>query len=256
MNKRLKKKKTETTTTPKGFDESAFVESLWEEMQEQEKKEPTLGLLHERLEGSAKLIGLTGGIAAGKSTLSEYLKAQGYAVLDADHIARDIVEPGKAAYKKIKKTFGDEFFLSNGQLNREKMSALVFNNPEKRLLLESITHPEIIKEMVQKVKALKKDQIKKPNQSKLIFIDAALLFESGIFQSMDKNVLIKLDPETQKQRLMKRDAIHESEASKRILAQMTFEEKEKIADFIIDNSGTPEEARLQLNEVIKQLGTS
>lgn len=229
--------KTKKTTT---FEVEDFVDELWLTMKRQEKNDPHVALLHERLEGSICMIGLTGGIAAGKSTVSGMIKELGIPVIDADRIARDVVCPDQKAYRKIVRTFGRDILAPDKTLDRKKMGSVVFSDPGKKTLLESITHPEIFREIVKQVRRLKK------KKTKTIVIDAALLFESGLHQVMHKTILIKTDPQIQISRLMARDLISEKEASQKITAQMPLEEKEKLADIVIDNNG---ELSLTLEQV-------
>lgn len=225
------------------FGESDFIRHVWKEMKRQEKTNPAMALLHERLSGDLKLIGLTGGIASGKSTVSGLLKKQGLPVIDADRIARQIFKPGTPTCKKVIESFGKEIISKNASIDRAKLATIVFNNPAKKHLLESLTHPEIFRQILKKTKELRK-------KHKRIIVDAALLFESGLDQQMDQIILVKVSPEIQIRRLMQRDHLSEEEAQKRIRSQMPAEEKEKLAHFVIDNSGTREETFRQLEKII------
>ncbi len=215
-------------------------------MQEQERANPAVALLHERIAGNLRLIGLTGGIASGKSTVSRCLEEAGIPVIDADEIARHVVKPGHKAYTEVVNRFGRWVLGEEGEIDRARLGALVFEDEKARKDLEAITHPEIVREIARRIR----DFEKKPG---LIVIDAALLFESGLSQSMDRNILVTASPEVQLKRLMDRDGLTEAEARRRIEAQMPSEEKLKRADFVIDNSGTPEEAQRQVLAVLQEI---
>ncbi len=244
-------KKSGKTKPPKGrkksFGEKEFVKSLWKTMRGQAAAQPAIGLLHERLEGTVKLIGLTGGIASGKSTVAQLFKKVGLPVIDADEIAREVVRPKKKALREIVATFGEGILMPDGTLDREKMASIIFGDPSKRSLLESITHPEILRELVRRVTALKK------KKERLIVIDVPLLFESGLHRQMDRNVLVRLDPEVQLRRLTARDRLPEIVAWQRILSQMPTAEKERLAHFVIDNSGSLEETGRQVATLLPKL---
>jgi dephospho-CoA kinase len=216
-------------------------------MKGQAKKSPEVALLHERLEGKIRMIGLTGGIASGKSTVARFFKEAKIPLIDADEIAREVVRPGEKAYREIVQSFGEGILKEDRTLDRENLGRIVFGDESKRSLLESITHPEIFKEINKRVQALKK------RKAKAAVVDAALLFESGLHRHMHKNILVRVDPEVQLRRLMKRDSLSEIQAWQRVLSQMPTPEKEKFADFVIDNSGSPEETRRQVLEILRKL---
>ncbi len=221
------------------FKESDFVDHVWSVMKDQEKTNPLLELLHERLTSSLTLIGLTGGIACGKSLVSGFFRDLGMPVIDADQIARQVVEPGQEAYQKILTHFGT--------LHRAQLAEIIFSDPEKKKVLESITHPAIFKEIAEQVR-----QLIGQGQQKIV-IDAALLFESGLDKQMDWKILVRVDPVLQLKRLIERDHLSELQAKTRLEAQMPPSEKEKLAHFVIDNSGTPEDTRKQLLLIIPQM---
>ncbi len=230
------------------FTESDLVDDLWKTMRNQEKANPAIALLHERLEGSFKLVGLTGGIASGKSTLSKIFEEAGVPVIDADQVARDIVKPGSKAHKAILEKFGREILLPNKEIDRPKLASIVFSDPARCRELETITHPEIFRQIARRIRTLKKER-----NPKIIVVDAALLFESELFKNMDRIVLVKTPPEIQRKRLMERDGMTEIEAQRRIASQMPDEEKEKLSNFVLDNSGTKEDLKQEALEVLVQL---
>lgn len=214
-------------------------------MQGQAKTDPAVALLHERLEGKIRMIGLTGGIASGKTIVASFFSKSKIPVIDADEIARLVVEPAKKACRQIVAAFGGGVVGPDRKLLREKIAEIVFHDEGKRKLLESITHPEILKEILKRVRALKKKKLT------AVIVDAALLFESGLNRLMHKNLLVRVNPNVQLKRLMARDHLTESQAWPRILSQMPTPEKEKKADFVIDNSGPLAETQRQV-ERLKQ----
>ncbi|WIF94398.1 dephospho-CoA kinase [Caminicella sporogenes] len=189
-----------------------------------------------------KVIGLTGGIASGKSTVSSYLKELGAVVIDADIVAREIVEKGKPALKEIVKCFGKEVLNEDGTLNRKYLGKIVFNNPEKLKILNKITHERIIKNIKEKIKFYEH-----LGKYKVIFIDAALLIEMNMTDMVDEVWLVAIDREKQIERLMIRDKLTYDEALKRINSQMSLEEKKKYADVIIDNSKSIKDLKRQID---------
>ena len=191
-------------------------------------------------------IGITGGIATGKSTVSEMVRELGFTVIDADVIARQVVEPGEEAYKQIIEKFGEDVLLVNGEIDRKKLGEIIFNHPEKRLLLNSIVHPFVRKKMLEeKERAIQ-------NNEKALFLDIPLLFESKLFSYVDKIIVVYVDEELQLQRLMKRNQLTKEEALSRIRSQISIEEKRQKADKVIDNRGTLEETKNQLITILKE----
>ena len=219
---------------------------------DQERQNPAIALLHERIAENIFLIGLTGGIATGKSTVSRFLQQSGIPVIDADEIARDVVRPGQKAHASIVEKFGRDILQENGEIDRERLGALVFSDERARRDLEAITHPEIFREIARRIRDITSAG-SHAARHKMIVIDAALLFESGLYQSMDKNILIRTEPELQIQRLMTRDGLSEAEARRRIESQWVHEDKESLANFVIDNSRSPEETQSQISDVLQKI---
>jgi len=193
------------------------------------------------------IIGLTGGIGTGKSTVSAMLKAKGIMVIDSDQIAREVVEPGSKALAQIVAHFGQEVRLPDGRLNRKALGARVFGNEEERKRLMEITHPAIFAEIEKRISEAKK------NGEALIVLDSPLLIETGRYKQTDLVVLVYADEETQLQRIMSRDNLTEEEARYRINAQMPIDEKRQYADIIIDNRGTIEELEVQVAQLLNRL---
>jgi dephospho-CoA kinase len=194
------------------------------------------------------IIGLTGGIASGKSTISNMLKDMGITVIDADVEARLAVEKGEPAYQKIIAAFGEEILQLNGDIDRPKLGAVIFFDEEKRQILNGIVHPEVRNRM--------KQQIEKAigNHEEVIVLDIPLLFESKLTFMADKTLLVYVDPETQLNRLMERNSLTKEDAAARIQSQMPLAEKVKLAHAVIDNNGTIEESRKQLIEILAGWG--
>ncbi|MBB6214930.1 dephospho-CoA kinase [Anaerosolibacter carboniphilus] len=193
------------------------------------------------------VIGLTGGIASGKSTATNILRKYGYPVVDADVIAREIVAVGEPALKEIEEYFGKEILNSDGSLNRKHLGSIVFSDPNKLKVLNEITHKRINDKIMNKIEVYAKEK-----EYDVVFLDAALLIEMNMRQLVDEIWLISVDEETQCKRLMDRDGIDLEDAKRRINSQMTLEEKKNFADVIIDNSGTYSELEEKLKIELKR----
>ncbi len=195
----------------------------------------------------AIVIGLTGGIATGKSTITQMFQKQGIPVIDSDLIAKQIVEVKEPAYYKIIEAFGEDVLLCTGPINRKKLATIVFNDDEKRQKLNSIVHPSVrrvIETEVKKYKIL---------GNNIIVLDVPLLFESRFNKLCDVTIVVYTDPETQLSRLMMRDNLAQEDAKKRIDAQLDIKEKIRLADFTIDNSLSILETRKQFDALMKKL---
>jgi len=195
-----------------------------------------------------KVIGLTGGIASGKSTVSGILREKGAYIIDADEISKTLVEPGKPAYLEIVKHFGQEILNEDGSLRRKKLGRIVFADKEKLALLNKITHPKIIEEIKRRL-----EEATNRNEN-VVVIDAALLIELGLYKMVDEVWLVTIDEKTQLERLLKRDSfLEEKEAKDRIRAQMPQEEKVKYATRIINNSGDFSQLLKQVEDYWREL---
>ncbi|MGI6678772.1 MAG: dephospho-CoA kinase [Dehalobacterium sp.] len=188
-----------------------------------------------------KIIGLTGGIASGKSTVAKYLRELGAQVIDADEIAREVVLPEQPAYRDIVREFGREILLPDGTLNRQKLGSIIFKNPAARKKLDQITHPAIYREIERQV-----EEYKAQAPEGLVFLDVPLLIETGMHEKVDEVWLTFLPEELQLQRLMERDGFSKSEGEKRLSSQLPLREKIKFAHRVIDTSGLLEETRKQV----------
>lgn len=192
------------------------------------------------------IIGLTGGIASGKSTVAAMLESYGLPIIDADVIAREVVEPGEKAYKEIVQAFGEEILLSDGHLDRKKLGSIIFRDEEKRRQLNTIVHPAVRAEMKKQAEDLQ--QAGYPT----IVMDIPLLIESNLLHMVDKVLLVYVSPETQQIRLMRRDQSKIEEASHRINAQMPIDDKKAYATEIVINEGSIEETEKQLKKVLEK----
>lgn len=188
-----------------------------------------------------RIIGLTGGIASGKSSVSKMLSDLGAAIIDADVIARDVVQPGQKVFQKIIEEFGDNILKADGTIDRKKLGYLVFNDRDKLNMLNSITHPEIIRIIEERV-----EDIRTEGKYDVIVIDAPLLLESGMKTMVDEVWLVFADMDTQLKRLMLRDGLDIDTARDRIMSQMPMEEKIKLSHRIIDNSKDLEHTKKQV----------
>lgn len=191
-----------------------------------------------------KWIGLTGGIATGKSTVSQILKQQGYPIVDADQIAREVVAPKTVGLAQIQKVFGYEVMTDSGELNRKKLGQIVFDDIEKRLKLEKIIHPLV----QERVKEIRNDLASRGH--KLAFYDVPLLFEKGLQAQFDLTVCVACSDETQLKRLMSRDQLDSKAALARIKSQMSLSQKISLSDHVIWNDGNLIDLEYQVNDAL------
>lgn len=193
------------------------------------------------------IIGLTGGIACGKSTVSRMLAERDARIIDADLIAREVVRPGEEAWSLVVERFGRDILLANDELDRAKLGSLVFSDEQARLDLNAIVHPAIRGRMRQLTKEAQEEGIA------LIVLDIPLLYESKLEYMVEKVVVVYCTVNLQLERLMKRNGFDEEEARRRIASQMSIEDKRLRADYVIDNSGTLTETEQQVNELVGRL---
>ncbi|SMB92934.1 dephospho-CoA kinase [Desulfonispora thiosulfatigenes DSM 11270] len=191
-----------------------------------------------------KIIGLTGGIASGKSTVSNYLKELGAFIVDVDNIAREIVEPGKPAWLEIKNEFGQDFIRNDQNIDRKKLGKLIFSSNLAREKLNNITHPEIILKTQELIEELKHQKL-----YPLIVIDAPLLIEVGMTELVEEVWLVVVEYQEQIKRLMIRDNISLEEAIKKVHTQMKTKEKMKYASLIINNNNCIQNTLNQVKEI-------
>lgn len=195
-------------------------------------------------------LGLTGGIATGKTTISNYLKSINIPVLDADEYARKVVEPGTPGLAEITNTFGEQILQPDGSLNRKLLGQIVFNDSSARQTLNDITHPRIQQMMADELHRLAEQQ------TPLVILDIPLLLENNNVAGADAVMVVSIPESLQLTRLMQRNNLTEKEAHARISAQMPLVEKEKLADFVIDNSGTISNMQKQVEKVIQKIRQS
>lgn len=200
---------------------------------------------------SALIIGLTGGICTGKSTVSREFRRLGAKVISADEVGHAILMPHKPVWKRVVKVFGRSILTSNDKINRKMLGRIIFRSPKKKKLLESITHPEIIKEIKKTVRLLKQKSSKG-----IILIDAPLLFESGFNAYVNKVVVVWTPKNIQLKRIKERNHITNSEALLRIKAQMPMQKKMKLADYVINGSYSWPKTKGQIKKVWQDLTKS
>jgi dephospho-CoA kinase len=193
-------------------------------------------------------IGLTGGIATGKSYVLGLLRELGCEVIDADIIAHRVIEPGQPAFAEIIDHFGRAVLDANGRIDRAKLGAIVFNDPSQRARLNSIVHPRVFEAQERWFAELAE---RKPDA--VAVVDAALMIETGSYRRYDKLIVVHCRPDLQLQRLMARNNLSREEAAARISSQMPAEEKLKYADFAVDTSNGFEDTRLQVESLYSEL---
>lgn len=191
------------------------------------------------------VIGLTGGIASGKSTVAKMFKQLNIPVIDADQIAREVVLPKEETYDKVVATFGEGILQADRTLNRKKLGEIIFADEAKRKQLNEILHPAIRKRMLQR-----RDQYIDAKEA-CVVLDIPLLYESELTHFVEKVIVVYVDEKTQIKRLMARDGLSETEAKQRINAQLPLKEKAELADDVIDNNGTIEATNAQLLSILK-----
>jgi dephospho-CoA kinase len=197
-----------------------------------------------------KLIGLTGGIASGKTTVARILERLGAAIVDADALAREVVEPGRDAWKEIVDTFGIEVLQADQTLDRQKLRATIFNNPDARKKLESIIHP--------RVRALAEERIAQHGAAgyDVVVYEVPLLFEGNLHEWLRPVILVACDVAIQKQRLQRRDHLSAEATQKHIDAQMSLQEKRRLADYVIENNGDLENLEREVHAVLNKIKTT
>lgn len=193
-----------------------------------------------------RIIGITGGIASGKSTVTEFLRQQGYQVIDADQVVHELQEPGGRLYQALLSTFGPAILQEDGRLDRPKLGAMIFGN--RQLLAQS---SQIQNQIIREELAHRRDLLAETED--IFFMDLPLLFELQYEDWFDQIWLVDVTVETQLSRLMTRNALSQEEAEKRIAAQLSLREKRKRADVLIDNNGSLEATRQQIRDALQKL---
>lgn len=207
-----------------------------------------------------RIIGLTGGIGAGKSTVSKQLIKLGYKVIDADKIARDIVLPGGETIMALEKAFGKEIINEDGSLNRKKMADIAFTDPEKKSLLDGLMHGKINDVIKEKIAFHEHEEFLyldtngvAPLRHSILFIDAPLLIESGLDHQVDEIWVVDCDDKTRIERIKKRDDLSEEEIVMRFSNQMKRQDKIDRANQVLDNSGTVNDLYMQIDQLLYTL---
>ena len=194
------------------------------------------------------IVGLTGGVASGKSVVSQVWKEEGAYLIDADRIAREVVQPRTPAWKALVKAFGKEILQEDGSIHRRKLAARVFSNPVERDLLNRILHPRIKREINRRIKG-----ISQKGPKAIVVIDAALLVETGYYLNVDKVVVVTSTKKQQIERLRRRDQMDQEMARGIIDSQISGEERIKVADIIIRNEGSRMQTERKAKEVFEKL---
>ncbi len=194
-----------------------------------------------------KLVGLTGGIASGKSTVAKILEQLGAAVINADALSREVVEPGKDAWKEIIDAFGAGVLQPDQTLDRQKLRTVIFNDSDGRKKLEAIIHP--------RVRALAEEKIREHAVAgySIIVYEVPLLFEGNLHEWLRPVILVACDVDTQRARLQERDRLTQTEAQKHIDAQMSLTEKRRLADYVIENDGSLADLEQQVRAVVEKI---
>ena len=193
------------------------------------------------------VIGLTGGMASGKSVASKTLRGLNLPIIDADLIAREMVKPNEAGYRDIVDHFGKGILNPDQTINRRKLAKIIFSDPEERERLNSLLHPRIVKEIKRRI------ENSKEKGEGMVIVDAALLIEAGELSLVDKLIVVTVSERLQIRRLAQRDHLTEKEAKERIATQMPLSEKMKLADYLIDNSGSTKKTIRRTKEVYRKL---
>lgn len=189
-------------------------------------------------------IGLTGGIATGKSTVAELIKERGFSVIDADKIVHKLLEPRQKAFDEVVKLFSEQLLDKNQCIDRKKLGEIVFQDPEKLIILENILHPKVQDQVKQERLELEKAD------HRLSFYEVPLLFEKKLQNQFDRTLLVTCDITTQKHRLMSRENISSDDAEKRIALQMPLDQKLKFSDDVIDNNKTLDHLKMQVDKLL------
>jgi len=201
------------------------------------------------------IIGLTGGIGSGKSTVARMFQELGAEILDVDKIGHQTILPYTPAWKKIVALFGKEILQKDQRIDREKLGQIVFDDYRLLKKLNAITHPEIIKLVKEKINQIKSKNSKKDSDKSILIIDAALIFEAKIASLMDRIIVVYVKEEEQIRRLSLRSHLSQGEILKRIRAQIPQEKKIRIADYIIDNNYSLDNTREQVRKIWTELTT-
>jgi dephospho-CoA kinase len=192
-----------------------------------------------------RVLGLTGGIGSGKSTVASMFSELGAEVIDADELARAVVEPGQPALAEIIQAFGADMLRPDGSLDRGRLAAIVFADPAARTRLNAITHPRIRERMQAEID-------RRQGRRGLLILDIPLLYENARMDAAEKVIVVWVDPQTQLQRLTEREGMTADTAKRRIAAQLPLDEKKALGDHVIDNTGSMAQTRSQVDALYRQ----
>lgn len=223
-----------------------FVASLTKVMEQQERANPSIRRVHERLRGGMLRIGLTGGLGTGKSTIARMFAELGWPVIDADAVVHQLLGAGTPTTAEVITAFGPEVRAPDGSIDRRRLGALIFSDAAQRKQLESIVHPVVCAEMERQAAALAK------KEAKVCLLDIPLLFESGYDWQLDAILVVACDPITQRARCREKFGWTDEEARRRIATQLPMTEKVKRATHVIENSGSFEATRAQVADLCRQ----
>ncbi len=194
------------------------------------------------------IVGITGGIASGKSTVARQLRSLGMMVIDADELARQVVEPGQPAWQDIVDSFGPQYLKEDQTIDRLRLGEFVFSNPEQLKKLNSLTHPHVMNEFKNRIR-----EIATAHPEAVIGLEVPLLYETNMDKMCDQVWVVWVDHETQLQRLMARDGLDREDAEKRIAAQMPLDEKARLAQVVIDNRYSLEHTQRQVARYFQEI---
>jgi dephospho-CoA kinase len=197
------------------------------------------------------VVGLTGGIASGKTTVARMLKKMGARIIDADAVSREVMVPQTRCWRQVVKSFGAAVVRTDGAINRKKLAVEVFKHPEKRRLLNRIVHPCIRKRIREMIRCIGRE-----DPAALVIIDAALLVETGMYKDYDKLVVVAADEDVQLARLVRRNQLSIRDARRRLRAQWPLERKKRVADYVISNQSSLQHTRRQTKALLQELGNS
>ena len=192
-------------------------------------------------------IGLTGGIASGKSTVCGMLRERGCRIIDADQVAHQLILKGQPCYEPVVRGFGPEVLDAEGEIDRKRLGGLVFENRHLLETLNSIVHPCVIRQILAEL-----DIMEKQDSHSTVVVDASLMIESGFYKHFRRLVVVTCTMAQQMNRLMSRNGLSEEAARQRISVQMPLEQKIRYADYVVDNSGSLDETRTQVDALIKK----
>jgi dephospho-CoA kinase len=196
-------------------------------------------------------VGLTGGIASGKSVVCELFRAKGCHIIDADKVAHALIRKGNSCHELVVREFGRQVLDGSGEIDRKKLGEIVFTDKARLETLNSILHPEVIRTILSDLAQI---ECEKPNSRPIV--EASLMIESGFYKSFNRLIVVTCVPRQQVERLIARNGMSEKEALQRIALQMSLAEKVRFADYVIDNSGTIEKTQEQVNQLLKKLEIS